>query len=264
MLKIQLLSDLHLEFHDNPVPEIEDNIELLILAGDIGYHHEKRYQEFLKKCNDTVQNTILITGNHEYYYSQGYGKVDKKIQELVDTLPNVHFLQKTYFDLDNRIRILGCTLWTYIPNEYSSLIEGYMNDYQKIRTKKEINGKWKKYKINTEQVNIWYNDYQKWLEQAINQAENEGKRVIVVTHHSPVLNEEMEKNWLNFGYYSNQSKLLESGKILLWCYGHTHRANMENIGKTLVWCNPRGYPREKTKYESNGAIYLDENYELFF
>lgn len=252
-MKIQLLSDLHLEFKKNKFPDIED-CDLLILAGDIGYPHEDRYKKFLKVCNDTVM-TILITGNHEYYYSRGYKIIDEMIQEIVKELPNVHFLQKNFVDIDD-IRIIGCTLWSHIPDESS--VTTVMNDFEKIQDHVCIDGRWRKIKIGSHHVNEWHENHKDILSTIIENTID--KKIIVVTHHTPML--PYRDGPLKHGFHSDQEELLLSGKIMLWCHGHTHFPHTTKIHDTVVWCNPHGYPGERSDY-SNETVCIEDG-ELYY
>lgn len=74
-MKIQYLSDLHLEFHENsrwlkenPLITVGD---VLLLAGDIGYLGDDNYAHhpFWDWCAESFRRTIVIPGNHELYKS---------------------------------------------------------------------------------------------------------------------------------------------------------------------------------------------------
>ena len=51
MVKINYLSDLHLEFYDSldfhKIFKFDNNGEILCLCGDIGYPEDKIYEDFL-------------------------------------------------------------------------------------------------------------------------------------------------------------------------------------------------------------------------
>jgi hypothetical protein len=59
-----------------------------------------------------------------------------RIRRLLDSYDNVHFLNNETFifppDQGGEIVILGTTLWSLIPDEYSSIIHGELNDYSRI------------------------------------------------------------------------------------------------------------------------------------
>jgi predicted phosphodiesterase len=262
-MNIQLLSDVHLEFGENSYPELDDGLDLLILAGDIGLPHLDRYHAFLQRCSQNVKNVILITGNHEYYYSRGYEKIEPKIREFLisEKLDNIHFLQREYIDLSfgsSKIRILGCTLWTHIPHQHAYKVEEYMSDYYRIKTKIQKDNGWKKISINYHQVNHWFQQSQEWLNEMVSISPYP---VIIVTHHTPLLHVKDENDFLSYGYHSDQRQLLQNEKIKLWCHGHSHQAHFTKINDVSVWANPVGYPKEYTGYKSGMILKMELNGE---
>ena len=72
-MKIRMLSDLHLEFHDYRVAPMPDDKEtVLVLEGDIGCIHGNREQylklcDFIGYCSSKFREVIWVMGNHEHY-----------------------------------------------------------------------------------------------------------------------------------------------------------------------------------------------------
>ena len=73
-MKIQLVSDLHLEFSDYNIKN-ESNADVLILGGDImvasKVHKPEseygiRFRDFLKRCSFQFPHVIYVMGNHEF------------------------------------------------------------------------------------------------------------------------------------------------------------------------------------------------------
>ena len=117
----QYYSDLHLE-HQKQLINIEliQHIypENLILAGDIGNPYMKNYWDFLHNESKIFTRVFLICGNHEYYGSsilQTNAYIKRQLK--LSGLKNVYFLDNDVFQIDN-IKIIGSTLWSYIPKEY--------------------------------------------------------------------------------------------------------------------------------------------------
>jgi len=70
MVKIQILSDLHLEAPSAyDVFEISPTAEYLALLGDIGYTKDIGLIEFLRKHLDKFKIVFYMLGNHEPYHS---------------------------------------------------------------------------------------------------------------------------------------------------------------------------------------------------
>ena len=72
-MKIQYMSDLHLEFRENSrfVKELEIPVtgDVLVLAGDTMYLRDTTAPlgRFWKWASANYQEVLLIPGNHEYY-----------------------------------------------------------------------------------------------------------------------------------------------------------------------------------------------------
>ena len=66
-LRIQYMSDLHLEFRDNHgfIPD-DVGADVLVLAGDI--HLGTGALEWLHEFAHRYQDIIYFPGNHEYYH----------------------------------------------------------------------------------------------------------------------------------------------------------------------------------------------------
>ena len=73
MVKINYISDLHLEFYGDDVNfekvmNFDNDAEIICLAGDIGYPEHPNYEKFLSFISGKFKYVFLITGNHEYYH----------------------------------------------------------------------------------------------------------------------------------------------------------------------------------------------------
>ena len=144
-MSIQYISDIHLEFHDkqnkgaiHPEMFVTPVAPYLVLAGDIGIPDLKSYSVFLKWCSQKWKRVFLVAGNHEYYNIRVAVKSDiptrkKLIQTICEGLPNVHFLDCTsVYVPELKLRILGCTLWSDIPDCIKDKAILYMNDTKQI------------------------------------------------------------------------------------------------------------------------------------
>lgn len=239
-MRIELISDTHLE-HENSIP-IESAGDVLVLAGDIGTL-DSDHSLFINGCAELYKHIVVILGNHEYWSAKSYDHKLKQAEAIYSKIPNVHFLDRGYVDLMG-VRFLGCTMWTHVSPEHSFVVEEYMNDYKRIRVKK--NGR--KYKLTCNDVQEWHRRDRSWLE---SQIEASDLPVVVVTHHSPLF--DVKPRPLDYAYHSDLTGMMNS-KVKLWCHGHTHRYRKVPVGETTVWCNPFGYPDEKTGFISGDTF----------
>jgi len=259
-MKIQLVSDLHLEFSDVEITN-KTNADVLILGGDImiaqNLHEFKaddptlpvsftqrgkaeRFRDFLKRVSQTFPHVIYIAGNHEFYHGKYPDAIDW-LREEASVFPNVYFLEMDSKEI-NGIIFVGSTLWTDM-NKGDPTTMGIclttMNDYRMVR---DSNRGYSKLKPST--VLARHRESLAYIKQIVESDPN--RSYVVVGHHAPSLlstKPRYEKEWhLNGAYRSDLSEfILDHPQIKLWTHGHTHDIFDYTIGSTRVICNPRGY-----------------------
>lgn len=236
-MKIQLLSDLHIEFGPYEYPACD--CDVVVLAGDI---HTK--DRGVKWALDNIVDTpvIYVLGNHEFY-----GKTYQKLIIELKTLTaetNVHVLEKDSIIIDDVV-FLGCTLWTDFELFGEPRVAGYqcqqvMTDYKKIKKLPNYS------KIRSLDTATYHKHSMAWLEkELINKQE---KKTIVVSHHGPSIKSAhplKTEDITTAAYVSNLEDFILKHKPNLWLHGHLHNNSDYLIGDTRVVCNPRGYyPKE--------------------
>ena len=68
-MRIQILSDLHVEFEGNTIPPLAPDAEVVILAGDLAPVHTRRVADIARRWAG-ADNIFYVPGNHEYYGSE--------------------------------------------------------------------------------------------------------------------------------------------------------------------------------------------------
>jgi predicted phosphodiesterase len=238
MATFQVLSDLHLElypdFHINNV-----TAPYLILAGDIGIPTTTIYKDFIGDCSQLYTRVFIITGNHEYYGSS-IDEIDTYLTKFCNTFTNVTFLNNSYYDITPKLRIIGTTLWSYIPTQNKAHIKFFIQDYSNIKN------------FTTEISNDKHNENTVWIAEQILYARESKKELIVVTHHAPLTTNTSDpkyaNNSLNTAFATDLMDLL-CYPIKLWIYGHTHYNNLQKIGSLILTCNQRGYIDDTTYFD---------------
>lgn len=222
-MKIQILSDLHLEFA--PYEVVNTDVDLLILAGDI--RPGDGSIDFVKQCSNMVR-TLFVPGNHEYY-GEDFHHLNHRYQE---NIPD-EYLNLRVKDIDG-IRVAGCTLWSNfglegVPVSDLLTIPTSINDFFQIG-----------YKGNMFSVR----DCQKLAEHHYNWLDNLPDVDIVVTHFSPTgksIADQFKANPLNAYYCNSYESLITKLDPKLWVHGHTHSSFDYTHDDTRIVCNPRGY-----------------------
>lgn len=248
-MKIKLLSDLHLEFHEYIYQDCD--CDIVVLAGDI-----HKGLNGIKWAIENISNkpVIYVMGNHEFY-GETHQKLIQKARILAKGT-NVYFLENECINIDG-VNFYGCTLWTdyNLFGSYSlALLEcqASMNDYRYIR-------RLPNYSLlkATDAARI-HRESLSWLCQSL--ANNKGEINVVVTHHAPSRKSLMtgtENMLISAGYASDLEDRINQHKPTAWLHGHIHEAKDYSLHDCNVVCNPRGYPREYIKlFEDTKIIHI--------
>ncbi len=247
MMKIRILSDLHLEFKTISIDFTD--CDIVVLAGDI-HIKDKAINWIQSQVKD--KPVLYILGNHEYY-GKAYPKLIKDLKEKTQG-SNIHILENDTFSL-NDINFLGCTLWTDFDLFGEPRLTGFqcqqnMSDFKKIR----LSPKYSKLR-SIDVASIHYRSLT-WLNNELK--ELQGQKNVVITHHAPSIESIAEQNRaddISAAYASDLTKLIKENKPNYWIHGHLHESLSYNVGSCLVVCNPRGYPDEPN-------FNFDENYTI--
>lgn len=117
-MRIQLFSDLHLERYPDFLPQFAPDIDILVLAGDIG-----SYQSGSRLTTDdfglerfsplrpgaTCSKVLYVPGNHEFD-SLEFDETYVRLRETCDRL-GITWLEREVVTL-GRVRFIGTTLWS--------------------------------------------------------------------------------------------------------------------------------------------------------
>lgn len=129
------------------------------------------------------------------------------------------FLDRTRYDLSDRVTILGCTLWSYVPSSHAAeIMRAGLNDFRRVD-----NWSPEDYRAAHLKDVEWLNDTCRGLR------ENEPHRqVAVFTHHGPTtkgtLKPDVENTELSCAFVTEMSLQPCWGKpVKMWAYGHTQR-----------------------------------------
>ena len=243
-MRIITYSDLHLEFGTDFRPPDQQEVGVMLLAGDIITFRD--YEPLNQFLSDWTKPVIFVAGNHEYYTDTPMTTEAKNFKNwLKESHPNVHFLQDEAITIDG-VHFFGGTMWTDFQHaSEDAMLEAMarMNDYRYIKMEYGA-------RLTPSDTIKLHDDFvQKitdWFE-----ADLIGKRV-VITHHAPVINP-MSKyiaSPLTAAFNSTDMiPIIEQYQPDLWIYGHTHEGDDHTIAKTRIISNQLGYPNRSGGYE---------------
>jgi len=238
-MKIQILSDIHLEFGSREFDFSE--ADLLILAGDI-HLGTKGLEWILNKVQHIP--VLYVLGNHEYY-KNAYPKLLYKLKNMANDT-NVHILEKDSIEI-NGVTFHGTTLWTDFELFGNAMTAGYecqqkMSDCKMIRRSPSYS------KMRSIDLHLLHSESLKWLSESF--ATSKTKHNVVITHHAPSIQsipKQYKNDLVSAGYASNLEDFIRANKPDLWIHGHIHTASDYRIGQTRIICNPAGYPDDIVK-----------------
>lgn len=276
-MKIQYISDLHLEFPGNRKYIAETPIipsaDVLIIAGDTGYlngrrknHiYEKYCDSFFDYCSKNWKYTFVIPGNHEWYGGRYMNTAPTK-HNICD---NVVFLNNRVSDIidvgdEYKLKVFGATLWSNVPAEDYGEISRRMNDYNYIKYSQHIPFK---VGLSIEEHfktvnNIkWLSNRETRLNPRIynNIPSHEPYKLVIATHHGchpECINEKYNSSSLNSAYYTDLRELIDNIQPEAWIFGHTHYTQSFTYNNTIIAENSLGYVDygESSHFKHNQTI----------
>lgn len=240
MTNFQIVSDLHIEYRTNEVPDpltlITPSAEILILAGDIGsFYQYNQLKTFLINLCPHFKVVIYVPGNHEYYTMKGYPPQKMKILlqkfiEMENSIDNLYILNKSSVQI-NDVCIVGCTLWSNPDVSVPPFI---------VRIP-EMNTRMYKQKFESE---LGY------IQKMIKYCKKKKKKLMVVTHHCPTYSvittkKKLKDKYISL-YASHLDHILNSDMVHTWVAGHIHiNFNLITEGGTHLVGNQKGKPRDR-------------------
>lgn len=235
-MKIQLASDLHLEFLQRNWPGERliaptTGADVLVLAGDIA-----NGADGFKLFADWPTSIIYVAGNHEFY-GHAMEPMRAKMRDGA-ALNGIHFLENESVVIDG-VRFLGSTLWTdyrlrsnCTQTQLMEIAQRQLNDHRLIRTGRHI--------FEPQDALEQHEIAHAWLKSEL--AKPFAGKTVVVTHHGPhplSVHPRYIENQLNAAFVSDLSDLMPG--VDLWLHGHVHDGFDYQIGRCRVVANPAGY-----------------------
>lgn len=260
MVKIQYISDLHLEHHKNnnvfsKINKLPD-CENICVLGDIGYPHSQIYQDFMMYCSNNWKNVFWIMGNHCFYHKPKTDiKVMSEIEEYVKQIcpKNVYFMNNTvlYLNKDTNevstinnvikcnqlIKIIGSTLWSNVNDHTASKL----NDYSKIYYENVVNdfGIDMFRKLKPEMTRNLFESSRKFILNEIKEEIN----CLIITHHGThsLCQGYYLGSLLESGYATEIPEIFESKNVIACIFGHTHSNVTLEVNGVKLLSNCYGY-----------------------
>ena len=223
MVKIQILSDLHLEAPPAyDVFKITPAAEYLALLGDIGCTKDAGLVEFLREHLSKFKIIFYVIGNHEPYHSSYPASKQQLLALQAETEHQATgkfvLLDQTRYDLTPTVSILGCTLFSNILPAQKDSVNHRLNDF---------------YHIENWTVEAYAQEHDsdlRWLNAQVLKLEGEPERdVFILTHYSPTedaraVDPKNKSSAISSGFMTDLSReaCFSSESVAVWAFGHTH------------------------------------------
>lgn len=254
-MRLNVLSDLHLNVGTLPIPENE--ADAVILAGDIA-----RPKEAVAWARGFSKPVFYVAGNHEFYGGSITGTVAALKQECAGT--NVRVLDDDEVVFDG-VRFLGTTLWTDFllfgegGKQAAAMQEALrlIRDFSRIR----MDGADDRLFSPADSAAL-FDIHACWLDRKL--AEPHAGPTVVITHHAPSrksIHPRFADSLLNACFVSDAERLADGARACLWVHGHTHDSFDYVVNGTRVVCNPRGYAKdgvnENPRFDANFLVEVE-------
>ena len=270
-MKIQLLSDLHLEVHPHYQPAPAPGADLLVLAGDIGSYQKGSQladadfglQRF-SPLHGWPTPVFFLPGNHEYDMLD-FHTAHARLRATCDRL-GIVWLEREVV-VQQGVRFVGTTLWT----DFDAL--GPAADQPGATLGQQLVAREKAFRaanyylrttgatlhgqpLLAQQVRELALECRPWLEQAL--AVPFAGPTVVVTHFAPSLRSADPRYGSTpgtAGFCNAWDELLE--KADLWLHGHLHAPSDYRQGRCRVVANPMGYARKNEQLGFRAGLLID-------
>jgi Icc-related predicted phosphoesterase len=253
-MKIQLFSDLHLEFVPGYAPQPAAGADITVVAGDLGHS-----PDVLERLAGWPTPVLFVPGNHEYD-QQDYDEAEAELREVAASL-GITYLNGDVHIFDG-VRFIGVTRWCDFGLLGPDRLEDCMNAGEYYL---RIMGTSRKGKLfNAQEVRTVGLAQRDWLADTLREPFTGS--TVVITHFGPSKRSADPRYGLVKGtaaFCNNDDDLIPLAE--LWLHGHLHCAHDYEVDRpsgslsqtTRVVCNPRGYENRREHLGFREQLLID-------
>ncbi|KAH0545551.1 hypothetical protein FGG08_000382 [Glutinoglossum americanum] len=261
------MSDLHLETHPSYNFKLKQSVPYLALLGDIGHVGDDLLFSFLEKQLGHYWVVFFLLGNHDPSHLS-WASAKRRVQDFAtkmdrlrskSTIGKFVFLDQTRYDLNDKLTILGCTLFSRVAPEQSAAVATRLVDFRNITNWTVRN-----------HIDAHLSDL-RWLNTQVSEISRAEphRQIAIFTHHSPSMDrrsiDQAHKNsevTSGFATDLGNEECWKSPSVVMWAFGHTHFNCdfVDELGKRVV-TNQKGYysvPKESFEMTKPFVVGRDE------
>ncbi len=266
-MRVQLLSDLHLEVHPRYFPTPAPDADLLVLAGDIGSYQNASLladADFglarFSPLHGWPTPVLFVPGNHEYD-GLDFDATHARLRDTCDRL-GITWLEREVVVLHG-VRFAGTTLWT----DFDALAAGEPDLTRALRQRgkafraadfylRKAGALRHGQPLLAQAVRELGLACQQWLRAVL--AEPFDGTTVVVTHFAPSLRSADPRYGLTPGTAGFCNALDDwFGLAQWWLHGHLHCAHDYRVNGCRVVANPLGYAAKNEQARFREALTLE-------
>jgi predicted phosphodiesterase len=245
-MRIQLLSDLHLEANPAFVATPDPEADLLVLAGDIGSYQTLADGRCMDEADWGLRRfsprpeyaawpvpVVFVPGNHEYD-AMDWDRTHAELRSACERL-GIHWLEREVLTLGS-VRLIGTTLWTDFdavgPRDKAFRAANFY--LSKMGTARHGQP------FDAQAMRALALDCQDWLRRAL-RTPFDGTTV-VVTHFAPTLHSADPRYGRTpgtAGFCNAMDDCLPLADV--WMHGHLHCPQDQQLDRCHLIANPLGY-----------------------
>ena len=270
-MKIQLLSDLHLEVHPRLAIEPAARADLLVLAGDIGSYQKGSQLEDddfglarFSPLHGWPTPVLFLPGNHEYDM-RDFDETHARLRETCERLGMIWIERESV--LLQGTRFVGTTLWSDFDALGPDADDPYATLGQQLKARDKAFRAANFYLRQTgstrggapmlaQEIREQSLVCQAWLRQAL--ATPFDGATVVVTHFAPSLRSLDPRYGLSpgtAGFCNALDELLPLASV--WLHGHLHAPSDYVHRGCRVVANPLGYARKNEQLGFKPYLLVD-------
>jgi Icc-related predicted phosphoesterase len=247
VMKLQIFSDLHTDVAKTKPIKIADDVDAVIVAGDVCEGIEKAFRTLRTIVPDCLP-ILFVAGNHEFY--RRFVRDEIALARKLAPSFQIFFLERETVML-KRVLFVGCTLWTDYcifgeRNQAAVMTDCArgMNDHRLIGWQKQP---WLRFR--PQEAALLHHQSRNFLSEA--RVTSDTPTVVIVHHgvHEKSIHPRFRSDPLTGAFVSDCSQWIESAQPDLIVHGHVHHSLDYRIGRTRVICNPHGYGSENPDFD---------------
>lgn len=251
LMRILVLSDIHLEFGPFELPDDIGEFDVAVFAGDVDrpIGSAIAWLERQRRCRLKQRPIVFVPGNHEFYGSEILSsRAEATIQAEG---AGIHLLAPGITVVDG-VRFVGATLWTDYrllgdPRSARQAAQDRMNDHRRIKI---AEGRRRIPFRPIHSLSMHRQDLS-YIKDVL------GKPfvgpTVVVTHHAPhpqSVRSQYQGDPLSPAFASDLGEVIYRYRPELWIHGHDHGSHDYWVGQTRIVSNQAGYPTPDGRREN--------------